>query len=94
MALGKEIELLNGSTASYWRLSEIIDARKGRILFLRLEGYKTLQHRLDGKPPVVTEDYTFDDVEYPQESLNESGGIVVGYTKLKTLAKFAGATDV
>ncbi len=94
MALQKEIEFPNGSTASYWRLSEIIDARKDKNFFLRLEGYKTQQHRLDGKPPVVTEDYTFDDVDYPQESLNESGGIIVGYTKLKTLPRFAGATDV
>jgi len=94
MALGKEIELPNGSTASYWRLLEIVDARKDHALFLRLEGYKTQQHRLDGKPPVVTEDYNFDGADYPEQSMNESGGIIVGYTKLKTLPKFAGATDI
>lgn len=94
MALGKEIELANGSTASYWRLSEIVDARKDLILFLRLEGYKTQQHRLDGKPPVVTEDYTFDDAEYPQTDLNTSSSIGIGYTKLATLAKFIGSQNI
>lgn len=94
MALGKEIELQSGAVPSYWRLSEVVDCRKDKMLFLRVDGYKTAQHRLDGKPALVSEEHVFSDDAYPVEALNTSSAVVHGYVLLKALPKFEGATDV
>jgi len=94
MALLKEIELLNGSTASYWRVEEAMDNRKDGNLLVAVSGYKSAQHRLDGKPTVVSESYVFSGENYPKDDLNASGAISVSYTKLKELSKFSNATDV
>ena len=94
MAFEKLIELENGSMALYWRVLQVMDSRKDGTLSFELAGYKTAQHRLDGKPPVLTETFFLSDEEYPQAALDSGGALGVVYNVLKTTPKFIGAIDV
>jgi hypothetical protein len=85
MALGKAIELKNGVTVSYWRITRAELDGLANTTKIRLSGYLSAASRNEGKHPITSYEYLWAGANNPvtPQVLMAGQAYMACYTKIK-----------
>lgn len=91
MSLKLAVELTNGVSGNYWRISEVIINFVGTSSVVVISQYLNKAAFLDGKQPIQTMQLQLNGTDFPFSSGQLANVVHTAYTKLQETAQFTGA---